>query len=108
MRKRQSKIIRHEPAASVVKLLGGRDVVAALCGLNVASVSKWYMGGKYGYGGRIPVDYHDLILSHAKANGIPINRVTLLPLADQHANIGVVRLSKDDGTFVVVTSTPAT
>jgi len=107
MPRRKSSLIRHEPAATIVKLLGGRRPVAALVGLHPATVSKWSMGGKHGFHGRIPDQYHDVLLAHAKQKGIPINRINFMPLADQHGDLGMVRVAERNGSFVVVTAPAA-
>lgn len=59
-----------EPAATVIRALGGVRALAGLLDLSPESVSQWNRPArKGGFGGYVPVKYHAAIFSEAKAMG---------------------------------------
>jgi hypothetical protein len=70
-----------EPAAEIIKRLGGVSVVATITGVHRTRVSNWKRPRAVGgTGGRIPQSHHLAILRAAKDLGISdITAETLLP-----------------------------
>jgi hypothetical protein len=91
-----------EPAFSIIRLLGGPYAVADYLGVNRVTVGKWSMHGTGGTNGRIPEQYHTALLTRAAEMGVPVNRISFLPLAEQHGAVGAVRLTKKAKSFIVV------
>ncbi len=62
------------PAETVIEKLGGAQAVAALCGLDVASVHKWkYPKERGGTGGIIPSRHQGALLAAARRLGIGLS-----------------------------------
>lgn len=67
-----------EPAATVVRKLGGPPVAAQICGVRVSSVYRWLWpltptsGDMRGSGGMIPARHQIAILEWSKRNGNPV------------------------------------
>jgi hypothetical protein len=75
-----------EPAASIVRQLGGFSVVAKLCNLHFTQVWRWTQPrSKKGTGGTIPQRHHLLLLAVAKKAGVPLTAADFLPLPEPTA-----------------------
>jgi hypothetical protein len=74
-----------EPAATVVRKLGGPSKVAAILGIHRTRVSNWMRPKESGgTGGRIPQDHHRALLTKAQEIGESITAEDLLP-KQEHA-----------------------
>lgn len=62
-----------EPASSIIKALGGPNVVSAALGIHRVTVSKWMRPReKGGTGGVVPYQQIEGLLSHAARIGVPL------------------------------------
>lgn len=62
-----------EPAASIIKKLGGYEVVAQVTGTAITAPYRWtHTIEKGGTGGFIPRKYHQRLLDHAKATEVEL------------------------------------
>lgn len=66
-----------EPAASVVRKIGGVEMTAVVCGVTKQTVYKWFYpthpaSGARGTGGLIPADRQQIILEWSRRNGNPV------------------------------------
>jgi len=69
-----------EPAATVVRLLGGPTKVSRIIGIHRTKVSNWMRPKDHGgTGGIIPQRHHVAILRAAKDAGLPITAEDFLP-----------------------------
>lgn len=61
------------PADVVIEKLGGVDAVAAVCGVDRSTIHRWtYEKKKGGTDGRIPTQWQQTLLNHARANEIAL------------------------------------
>jgi hypothetical protein len=75
-----------EPAASIIKKLGGEAVVAAVTGRADTAPYRWqYSREKGGTDGLIPQKYHLALLEYAGQHGIDLSAADFLPRARQDA-----------------------
>ena len=71
--KLQFGTFRMEPAARILKLLGGERVVARVIGTNLIAPYRWkYDKAHGGTGGRIPQKHHLPLLRYAHSQGIKL------------------------------------
>jgi hypothetical protein len=69
-----------EPAASIIKKLGGEMVVSRVTGTKRVAPYRWcYSRERGGTGGLIPQRHHRKILEYARENGIPLTSDEFLP-----------------------------
>ncbi|MET0156045.1 MAG: hypothetical protein ABW189_08100 [Rickettsiales bacterium] len=62
-----------QPAAKIITLLGGRETVAGILGVDQGTVLRWTHPKTFplkGTGGKIPQHHAEKLLSHAKENYI--------------------------------------
>jgi hypothetical protein len=64
----------HDPAASILELLGGASPVARHLGVKTHTALRWRYDPAKGTGGVIPFKYHDQIIAFAAAQGIELPR----------------------------------
>ncbi len=63
-----------EPAASIIRRLGGEANVSRITGRGATAPYKWqYSVEKGGTGGLIPQRLHTVLLDHARAHGIALS-----------------------------------
>lgn len=75
-----------EPAASIIKKLGGEARVAAITGTAYTAPYRWqYARAKGGTDGQIPQRYHRVLLDHAAATGVALEPGDFLPPLSQPA-----------------------
>lgn len=63
-------------AATIIKRLGGAQLVADAIGIPRLDVYRWaYEAGapKYGKGGYVPAEFHEPLLSYAARIGVPLS-----------------------------------
>lgn len=71
-----------EPATTIIKRLGGPEVVARVTGRAAGAPYRWtYPVEKKGTGGLIPQRYHRPLLEYARENEIPLSADDFLPPA---------------------------
>jgi hypothetical protein len=62
-----------DPAAFIIKKLGGEARVAAITGLSLTAPYRWqHEKSKGGTGGLIPQVHHRVLLDYARAHGIAL------------------------------------
>lgn len=72
---------RMEPAATIVRALGGPSKVAEIAGVHRTRVSNWMRPrAKGGTGGFIPQKHVGRLLGYAIKNGVPLNAASFVPL----------------------------
>ena len=72
-----------EPAYTVIKLCGGNQRVADICGLaDRTTPYRWCMPLPYGRGGVIPLRRAKKLLEWASANNVPLEWSDVLPAND--------------------------
>lgn len=72
-----------EPAASIIKRLGGEAKVSEITGRAYTAPYRWqHPIEKGGTGGLIPQKLHRALLDHARANGIALSAADFLPVHD--------------------------
>jgi hypothetical protein len=75
-----------EPAASIIKTLGGPSRVAEIVGVHRTRVSNWMRAKAVGgTGGRIPQNHHIAILRAAREQGKDITAESLLQQDDSES-----------------------
>lgn len=68
-----------EPAAKIVLLLGGPDVVAKVCGCSYTAPYRWQSAAQHGgTGGLIPQRHHRRLLKYAKRAKIKLAPVDFI------------------------------
>lgn len=68
-----------EPAASIIKKLGGHDVIAEYLQTAKNTPFRWtYPREKGGTGGIIPHWHHEKLMQMATDRGIPLSRIELV------------------------------
>lgn len=73
-----------EPAASIIRRLGGEAKVSEITGRGLTAPYKWqYAVEKGGTGGLIPQRLHRILLDYAEAQGIALSPADFLPVHDQ-------------------------
>ena len=73
-----------EPAATIIKRLGGPAAVAAAVGTALTAPYRWrYPRTKGGTGGVIPQRHHRALIEFAKAKAIALNADDFLPHVQQ-------------------------
>lgn len=71
---------RLEPAASIIRKLGGPSAVSRLLSVHRTRVSNWMRPrDSGGTGGRIPQDHHRALLDHASESGVLLTAEEFLP-----------------------------
>jgi hypothetical protein len=69
-----------EPAASIIKNLGGDTVVASITGVHRTRVANWKRSKESGgTGGAIPFRHVPALLQAAKDKGVPLSTDDFLP-----------------------------
>lgn len=69
-----------EPAATIVRALGGPSKVAEIAGVHRTRVSNWMRPRtKGGTGGFIPQKHVGKLLAHAIKNGLPVSAASFIP-----------------------------
>lgn len=75
-----------EPAASIIRKLGGEGAAAKLTGATYTAPYRWQASReKGGTGGLIPQRYHRMLLDHARAAGIDLRAEDFLEIQSQSA-----------------------
>lgn len=70
-----------EPAASIIRKLGGEAAAASLVGATYTAPYRWQTSRiKGGTGGLIPQRYHRMLLDHARATGIDLRAEDFLEI----------------------------
>lgn len=73
-----------EPAATIIKRLGGEAKVSEITQRGVTAPYKWqYPVEKGGTGGLIPQRLHRTLLDYAAANGVELSPADFLPVHPQ-------------------------
>lgn len=73
-----------EPAATIIKLLGGEGKVSEITGRGLTAPYKWqYPIDRGGTGGLIPQRLHVKLLDYARAHGIELSPADFLPVHPQ-------------------------
>lgn len=87
----ESAVERLEPAAGIIKRLGGEAVVREITGCGVSTPYGWqYPRDRGGTDGLIPQRHHRKLLDYAKSNGIGLTAEDFLPPAEDHLPNGRV------------------
>lgn len=69
-----------EPAASIIKQIGGLTVVAKIAGVDISRVVRWRLKkDKGGTGGAIPLRHVPTLLAYAKQNEILLSAEDFMP-----------------------------
>jgi hypothetical protein len=69
-----------EPAATIIRKLGGPTAVSRLLNVHRTRVSNWMRAKSVGgTGGRIPQDHHRALLEHARQQGVALTAEEFLP-----------------------------
>jgi hypothetical protein len=69
-----------EPAATIIKKLGGEAVVAEITATALSAPYRWqYPRERGGTGGRVPQRHHRLLLAYARQRGISLSAEEFLP-----------------------------
>jgi len=88
-------LIRLEPAASVLKLIGVGKT-SEITGVGRTQVWRWTQPkSKRGTGGTIPQDHHPVILDYAKKKRLPITAASLIKSSLR--SVSVARRKSADG-----------
>jgi hypothetical protein len=78
------KIEHCEPAASLIKKLGGLSVVAQITGKSVTQVQRWRLPKeKGGTGGAVPRWHAQKIFDAASASGIEVRSDELMTMGER-------------------------
>lgn len=73
-----------EPAASIIKSLGGDTVVASIAGVHRTRVANWKRPKDAGgTGGAIPFRHVPALIEAAKSQGIALSANDFLPIPSQ-------------------------
>lgn len=73
-----------EPASSIIRKLGGPNVVASIAGVHRTRVSNWMRDKEAGgTGGTIPMRHMRTLLDAAQARGVPLSADEFVPSAAQ-------------------------
>jgi transposase len=68
-----------DPAARIIKLLGGIDAVAEICQVSYTSPYRWQRSREQdGTDGFIPRKYHARLIKHAKSKNIRLRPVDFI------------------------------
>lgn len=72
-----------EPAASIIRKLGGEASVSKITDTAYTAPYRWqHAKDKGGTDGLIPQRYHPMLLAYARENSIPLTAEEFLPIAD--------------------------
>lgn len=74
-----------DPAAEVIRRLGGFTKVARVVGRHVTQVYRWTQPAPKGTGGTIPQKHHVALLDHARSIDVPLTAAEFLPRQFQEA-----------------------
>ena len=79
----ETQTVALEPAASIIRRLGGPSKVAAILGVHRTRVSNWMRPkNRGGTGGVIPLNHHRAVIEASRVAGVPLGAEDLLPIEE--------------------------